>query len=258
MTELEKEVPVAEGAITSCLNCNATLNGRYCSVCGQEARKTSRPLRAFLAEGIADIISFDFRYPRTLLKLLYPGELTHRYLAGQRIPYSPPLRIAFNVSVLFLVALALRLPASEGITADSNSMNDLGFLAREYALVIAFAQILALPIWASFLKLGFKASRPLYLSHLIFALHYHSAVALAGLLIVLSSFVTPLSVYATLGSLLFCVMTGPYLIFALHKVYTASWLRTLLLWGVYLFAYLILILSLTSFLTGLSVGLTQN
>lgn len=252
------EIETNESQPENCLNCGAGLSGPYCSMCGQEAIHTVRPLRTFFAEGLADVLSFDFRYPRTIFKLIYPGDLTARYLAGQRIPYAPPLRVAFNLSILFLLAIALRLPDAGMITGDSDAANDVAFIAREYALVIAFAQILALPIWALLLKAGFKAQRPLYLNHFIFALHYHSAMALAGLLVILCSFISPLSVYATFGSLLFCVMAGPYLIFALHKVYEASWLRTLLLWGGYVFAYWALILSITSFLAGLSVGMSGN
>lgn len=258
MTKTDIEAAALAESFASCLNCSASLSGPYCSMCGQEAKKTVQPLRGFLAEGLADVLSFDFRYPRTVLKLIYPGELTARYLAGQRMPYAPPIRVAFNLSILFLLAIALRLPDAEMITNESGVANDIAFIAREYALVIALAQILALPIWAWLLKPGFKQQRPLYLSHFIFALHYHSAIVFVGLLVVLCSFVTPLPFYATIGSLLFCLMTGPYLIFAMHKVYNASWLRTLLLWIVYTAAYWMLILSLTSFWAGLSVGVTSN
>ncbi len=256
MTNTDLESPEGITGLAECLNCGAVLHGPYCSMCGQEATKTVQPVRAFVSEGVADILSFDFRYPRTVMQLFSPGKLTARYLAGKRIPYAPPLRLAFNCSILLLLGIALRIPEAGQITTESSAANDVAFIAREYALVIALAQILALPVWAYLLKLGFKAQRPFYLSHLIFALHYHSAVTLVGLIIVLISFVTSLPFYGTIGSILFCLMTGPYLIFSLHNVYNASWLRTLLLWVLYVFAYLGLVLSITSFWAGLSVGIT--
>ncbi len=241
-----------------CQNCGAEVTGRFCSACGQEATDTVMPFRSFLKQGVEDLLAFDFRYPRTLRGLLEPGELTANYLAGKRVPYSPPLRFAFNASILLLIAIALRLPESSGITTDSMAGDDLGFLAREYALVMALAQLVALPFWAVVLRLGFKQTQPLYLSHLIFALHYHTAVTVSVLFVVLVSFISPIQVYGALGILLLTIILGPYLILALRRTYEATWLRSLLLWSVNVFAYLLFVLMFAGFFTGLAVGVSHN
>ena len=259
MTESGVQDQLSRSAkIVRCPNCDADLTGKYCSGCGQEATATVLPLKAFLKQGVEDVLSFDFRYLKTLKILLKPGVLTKRYLDGQRIPYAPPLRFAFNASLLLLILIALRMPDGEGITPDSAPGDDIGFIAREYAFVIALAQFFALPVWAYLLKLGFKKQKPLYLSHLIFALYYHAVVTVTLLLIIAVSFISPLPVYASMGLIMMTLILGPYLIFALRRVYEATWLRSLLLWGVFVFAYLMLIFMFVSFFAGLSVGITQN
>ena len=255
----EPEVKANEELQTGqCLNCGADVTGQFCSACGQSSAATVMPFRSFLKQGVEDLFAFDFRYPRTIKALFNPGELTANYLAGSRVPYAPPLRFAFNASILLLIAIAFRLPESSGITTDSMAGDDLGFLAREYALVMALAQLVALPMWAFVLKMGFKQTQPLYLSHLIFALHYHAVVTIAVLIVVLVSFVSPIQVYGALGILLLTLVLGPYLILALRQVYKATWLRSLLLWGVNVFAYLLLVLMFAGFFTGLAVGVSQN
>ena len=61
-------------APTRCANCDARLDGAYCSQCGQEAVDLHRPFRKLLSEVIDDALSLDTRLLRTLRPLLFrPG-----------------------------------------------------------------------------------------------------------------------------------------------------------------------------------------
>jgi hypothetical protein len=85
-----------------CANCQAPLQGPFCSGCGQEARHSARSLRTLLHEVFESLTSLDGRVWRTLKALLFrPGLLTNEYLADRRARYLPPFRLYLVISVLF-------------------------------------------------------------------------------------------------------------------------------------------------------------
>ncbi|RMD99050.1 MAG: DUF3667 domain-containing protein [Calditrichaeota bacterium] len=246
------ETPAGAGV---CENCGAKLHGRYCSECGQDAVEAVVPLRVLAARGLAEVFSVDLRYPRTLKALALPGRLTSLYLSGHRVPYVPPLRLALSASVVLFVAIALRMPGGKAITANSGLFEDLGLLAREHAMAFTVAQLLVLPVFASLLKVGFGRIRPLYLSHLTFALHYHAAVTITAFAALLVSFVAPFELAAWLAFVLFLWMIGPYLVLALRRTYGAPWLKILLLWPVLAFGYVGMNLMVFGLIAGLAAFL---
>ncbi len=91
-----------------CRNCGAPLAGPWCAQCGQRLRDLDRPFLALVGEFLENVLSFDGRAARTLRLLLFrPGELTCRYLAGQRVRFVPPVRLFVIVLVLFFLALEI-------------------------------------------------------------------------------------------------------------------------------------------------------
>ena len=71
----------------NCLNCGARLAGAYCAACGQKAH-LHRSLRAFMGDFVAGIMNFEGKFWRTLPMLAWrPGEMTRRYIAGERARY---------------------------------------------------------------------------------------------------------------------------------------------------------------------------
>ena len=106
-----------------CLNCAEALLPRegggpplFCPACGQESNLQAPTLREFAQQFGGAYFSTEGALWRTLkLLLLKPGELTRRYLAGQRKHYVLPLRLYLTVSVLML--LVLRLTGS-GVQID--------------------------------------------------------------------------------------------------------------------------------------------
>lgn len=53
-------------SLDTCPNCFAHLEGRYCHVCGQEAKEKLQPLHRLLVEGLGDLFTFDSRTAHTL------------------------------------------------------------------------------------------------------------------------------------------------------------------------------------------------
>ena len=249
---------LVSGDLLLCKNCETKLSGRYCSKCGQDSRETIVPLRIFLKQGIEDVFSFDFRYPRTLKALLIPGRLTEDYLKGQRVRYAPPLKFVFNVSILLFIVVALTAPESSQVRVNSDLTADLGYFAREYALLITFSQLLVLPVWASLIRWMFKKQKPLYLNHLIFALHYHTAVSLTIILSALLFFFMPIEISGWFAAPLLFWVYAPYLMLSLHRVYNAILWRSILFGILSLIGYLTLLLIVSILMGALALGVLEG
>jgi hypothetical protein len=87
-----------------CLNCGILLTGPYCSACGQKAH-IHRSLRAFFQDFIQGLFNFEGKIWRTLPMLAWrPGEMTRRYIAGERARYVSPVALyLFTVFAMFAV-----------------------------------------------------------------------------------------------------------------------------------------------------------
>jgi hypothetical protein len=87
-----------------CLNCGILLTGPYCSACGQKSH-VHRSLRAFAGDFIAGLFNFEGKFWRTLPLLAWqPGELTRRYIDGERARFISPVALyLFSVFLMFAV-----------------------------------------------------------------------------------------------------------------------------------------------------------
>ncbi|MDM5178047.1 DUF3667 domain-containing protein [Massilia sp. DJPM01] len=95
----------AHGHATSCANCNAPLAGAFCHQCGQHAH-VHKSLLHLAEEVLHGILHFDAKGWRTIPMLVArPGQLTRRYIDGQRTRFVSPLALfLFLVFFLFFVA----------------------------------------------------------------------------------------------------------------------------------------------------------
>ncbi|WP_225207401.1 DUF3667 domain-containing protein [Novosphingobium huizhouense] len=89
---------------TACLNCATPLVGSYCHACGQAAH-VHRTLGAFFHDLLHGVFHFEGKIWRTLPMLVWrPGELTRRYIDGQRARFVSPLALfLFSVFLAFAV-----------------------------------------------------------------------------------------------------------------------------------------------------------
>ena len=87
---------------TLCLNCGASLAGPFCHACGQAAH-VHRTLGAFFHDLLHGVFHFEGRVWHTLpLLVLRPGQLTRRYIDGQRARFVSPLALfLFCVFLMF-------------------------------------------------------------------------------------------------------------------------------------------------------------
>jgi hypothetical protein len=99
----------ADGATAShspaiCANCATPLTGPFCHGCGQKAH-VHRSVLHLGEEFLHGLLHFDTKAWRTLPMLVFkPGELTRRYLDGQRTRFVSPLALfLFMMFLMFFV-----------------------------------------------------------------------------------------------------------------------------------------------------------
>ena len=96
---------------TNCLNCGAELIGNFCHACGQHAH-VHRTLSAFFHDFLHGVLHFEGKIWRTLPLLAWkPGELTRRYVDGQRASFISP--VALFLFCVFLMFAAVSLLGSD-------------------------------------------------------------------------------------------------------------------------------------------------
>lgn len=102
---------------TACLNCGTALLGGYCHACGQHAH-VHRTLGAFFHDLLHGVFHFEGKIWTTLPMLaLHPGELTRRYIDGQRARFVSPL--ALFLFCVFLMFTVLHQTANEAESAEA-------------------------------------------------------------------------------------------------------------------------------------------
>src|SRR3569832_1054154 len=101
----------------NCLNCGAPLQGAYCHNCGQTAH-VHRSLAAFWHDLAHGVLHFEGKIWRTLPMLAWrPGELTRRYIAGERARFVSPMALfLFSVFLMFAVFSLVGGPFALGNT----------------------------------------------------------------------------------------------------------------------------------------------
>lgn len=123
----------------ACLNCGTQLSGPYCAQCGQQAH-VHRTLAAIWHDILHSVLHFDGKFWRTLpLLALRPGELTRRYIHGERAKFVSPMALfLFSIFLMFAVFSFIGSPFSSGASPELQS--DMTKKARELDAEIAVTQ----------------------------------------------------------------------------------------------------------------------
>jgi len=98
----------------TCLNCKTSLVGTFCHACGQSGH-VHRSLAAFGHDILHGVFHFEGKFFRTVPMLVWkPGELTRRYIDGERANFVSPI-------ALFLFSVFLMFAAISWIGAPFNT-----------------------------------------------------------------------------------------------------------------------------------------
>jgi hypothetical protein len=122
----------------NCLNCGCALVGDYCHCCGQQAH-VHRTVGAWWHDFLHSVLHLDGKFWRTLPMLaIHPGELTRRYIAGERAKFVSPLALfLFSVFLMFAVMSLLGGPLD---TTSETSAQDVAEAQRDIAAERAATQ----------------------------------------------------------------------------------------------------------------------
>jgi len=102
-----------------CLNCNAVINGKYCSICGQENLEPQESLWHLIVHFFNDITHFDGKFFSSVKYVVTkPGFLTSEYARGRRMSYLNPVRFYVFTSFLFFLILFTFLKKNDLIKFD--------------------------------------------------------------------------------------------------------------------------------------------
>ncbi|GAA0678439.1 hypothetical protein FHT00_003217 [Sphingomonas insulae] len=107
-----------------CLNCGTRLIGAHCHACGQSGH-VHRSIGAIGHEIAHGVFHFEGKIWRTLPMLLWrPGDLTRRYVAGERARFVSPLALfLFTVFLMFATISALGGDITEAVSRDRLNSN---------------------------------------------------------------------------------------------------------------------------------------
>ena len=130
----------------SCLNCGTPLTGAFCNACGQHAH-VHRTLGAFFHDLAHGVFHVEGRTWRTLPLLAWrPGELTRRYIEGERVKFVSPMALfLFSVFLMFAVVskmvpmAVMTVPkAQDAMRSESDgSAAHLAELKKQRTVVVA-------------------------------------------------------------------------------------------------------------------------
>jgi hypothetical protein len=104
----------------NCLNCGATVAGKFCQVCGQENAEPKDTFMGLLQHFLYDITHFDGMFFQSLKLLLFkPGILTRKYIEGKRASYLNPIKMYVFTSAIFFIIFFTFLNPVKNLYDDS-------------------------------------------------------------------------------------------------------------------------------------------
>ncbi|RZV36420.1 MAG: DUF3667 domain-containing protein [Chromatiales bacterium] len=223
-----------------CKNCQAGLNGAYCSTCGQKDVDLERPILGLLGGVIKETFELDGRSALTIKTLFrHPGLLTSKFLDGRRRRYTSPLRLYLVISIVFFVVVAWL--AQSGILLEPGQ--DPGFDAAVQARFLSDdlprLMFLLLPVFALLLKIVFL--QRLYFDHLIFSLHLHSAGYIVLALAMPLENVAGKHLLALILQGLLLAYFIAYFVLAVRRVYGPAWFALALKSAAVLLGYMMVV-----------------
>lgn len=106
-----------------CANCGTTVTGNYCPQCGQKGHLHKSVLHLG-EELIHGLLHFDTKGWRTMpLLIARPGELTRRYIDGQRTRFVSPLALFLFMMFFMFFVFSLTMGTSSGPTTVTEGKN---------------------------------------------------------------------------------------------------------------------------------------
>jgi len=239
-----------------CRNCGATLEGAFCSSCGQRSVPINPTVSELAGDAWHELSGYDGRIAASFRNLMRPGQLTVDYLQGRRARYLPPVRLYLIASVVYFLAAAaapegagglrigvwddrgnMQLSAADRaaldaelsespwivrVLVDAVAKDPQAFRARVFTIMprVFFGM---LPVYAGIVWLFYRQQR--FPAALVFAVHLHAFAFLAFAISEAAKF-TRLDALAIAVGAIMLVIVSIYALRAQHAVFGGSWPAT--------------------------------
>lgn len=229
-----------------CANCNATLEGKYCHVCGQPDLPADHyRLGSILRQAFFDITDLDSKFlTTTRLLLLRPGFLAEEFFQGRRASYLSPVRLYIIFSVIYFIVFSFR-PDRNIYSVDSIYYTDItgtvksmveqiirekdideGELYEEFTRIVGYSLYLQVFVFAILFNLIFILQKRYFAEHLIFSLHLMTFIFLVDIILSPLYFFTS-SVDLRVWTII--VVACFYSVWAIRRFYRQSTVKSFLI-----------------------------
>ena len=110
----------------NCLNCGATVIGRFCHACGQENIVPKESFGSLVLHFFYDITHFDGKFFHSLKYLVFrPGFLSTEFMNGRRARHLNPVRMyVFTSAIFFLIFFVLVNPKNIFSSGSNKPLTD--------------------------------------------------------------------------------------------------------------------------------------
>ena len=172
-------------SVAACANCGASLQGTYCSHCGQKVAPLNPTLGEFLHELVHEIAHVDGKIVTTLrLLITRPGFLSLEHFEGRRARYVAPIRLYLLLSVACFAVTAIAPETGFRLSCTSCPPEIRAEREREMGEALPHwaprAMFVLVPLFAVLIAAAARRSGRNYPQHLYFSLHVHAAWFFAG------------------------------------------------------------------------------
>jgi hypothetical protein len=230
-------------ASATCHNCGASLQGRFCAICGQEDEPLDPTVGEVAGEFAREISDLDGRILGSVQRLfLSPGFLTMEHFEGRRIGWVSPVRLylIFSVAYFGITSLTGATPFNVNLTFTGSdedlrqAVQRIGFSSQEemrqavnQALTtwVPRAMFILVPVFGWLLSRVRRRAGRKYPHHLIVALHLFAAFFGVQALAVGIGYVAGNNVVGRVLGLAGLLYGFTYMVAALRVVYGGTIVR---------------------------------
>lgn len=161
----------------NCKNCNAEVNGSFCSNCGQKTNVGIIDFKYLLSELNNSFFQVDHGFFYTIKQLaIAPGYSIKDFINGKRKNYFKPITFVLILSTVYALIAGFfdeRTMLGDFVTGWSNyknskvSSNDKILVFQWLVKNYAYAMLLFLPVFSLGSYLSFKKHKYNYFEHLV-------------------------------------------------------------------------------------------
>lgn len=160
-----------------CKNCENIVDGKFCSLCGQNSNVRRIDIANFINEVSASVFQLDKGFFYTLKELFQrPGKSINEYLNGKRKNHFKPIAYLLTLSTLYFLITQISNQntwVDDLITgwmngaAGEDSQVEIPKIAKWFAKNYAYSTLILLPVFSLASYLSFLKFDKNYLEHVV-------------------------------------------------------------------------------------------